>query len=101
MALASLYVKRGLSSRELSRQLANSKLTGDDCALLRPLSQKSTLSIDDIANTGASSSVVGSNSVQGGKSSNQGEDSACKRGEVALIRFLTAQFLTFFVGAKK
>ncbi len=83
MALASLYVKRGLSSRELSRQLANSKLTGDDCALLRPLSQKSTLSIDDIANTGASSSVVGSNSVQGGKSSNQGEASA-NGGEVAL-----------------
>ena len=83
MALASLYVKRGLSSRELSRQLANSKLTGDDCALLRPLSQKSTLSIDDIVTTGASSSVVGSNSVQGGKSSNQGEASA-NGGEVAL-----------------
>lgn len=84
MALASLYVKRGLSSRELSRQLANSKLTGDDCALLRPLSQKSTLSIDDIANTGASCSVVGSSPVLGGNAPTQGEASACKRGEVAL-----------------
>lgn len=83
MALASLYVKRGLSSRELSRQLANSKLTGDDCALLRPLSQKSTLSIDDIATTGASHCVLVSSPVQGGKSSNQGEASA-NGGEVAL-----------------
>lgn len=83
MALASLYVKRGLSAREISRKLANSNLTRYDCDILRPLSQKTTLSIHDIANTGASSSVVGSNSVQGGKSSNQGEASAC--GEVALI----------------
>ena len=48
MALASLYVKRGLSSRELSRQLANSKLTGDDCALLRPLAEKTLLSLDEL-----------------------------------------------------
>ena len=42
MALASLYVKRGLSSRELSAKLANSKLTRDDCALLRPLAARTT-----------------------------------------------------------
>ncbi len=82
MALTPLYIKKDLTPRELSRLLNNSGLTKSDCDLLRPLSQKSTLSIDDIANTGASSSVVGSNPVQGGNASNQGEASAC--GEVAL-----------------
>ncbi len=48
MALASLYVKRGLSSRELSRQLANSKLTGDDCALLRPLAEKTNFTLSEL-----------------------------------------------------
>ena len=42
MALASPYVKRNLSSRELSRQLANSNLTSEDCALLRPLAARTT-----------------------------------------------------------
>ena len=42
MALASFYVKRGLSSRELSAKLANSKLTSEDCALLRPLAARTT-----------------------------------------------------------
>jgi hypothetical protein len=83
MALTPLHIKKGLSSREISRLLYNSDLTKSDCELLRPLAQKSTLSIDDIATTGASHCVVGSNSVQGGKSSNQGEASA-NGGEVAL-----------------
>ncbi len=48
MAIASLYVKRGLSSRELSQQLANSKLSRDDCALLRPLAEKTLLTIDEL-----------------------------------------------------
>ena len=48
MALASLYVKRGLSSRELSAKLANSKLTSDDCAILRPLAEKTLLTVDEI-----------------------------------------------------
>jgi hypothetical protein len=100
MALSTTHHKRGLSPAELSALLNQSDLTKSDCDLLRPLSQKSTLSIDDIATTGASHCVVVSSPVQGGKSSNQGEDSACKRGEVALIRFLTAQFLTFSTGAK-
>lgn len=69
MALASLYVKRGLSSRELSRQLANSKLTGDDCALLRPLTQKSTLPI-------GSDLPVSSNPVKTGLAPIQGQSSA-------------------------
>ena len=47
MALASLYVKRSLSSREISGQLASSRLTGDDCALLRPLSQKTLLTVSE------------------------------------------------------
>lgn len=42
MALASPYVKRNLSARELSRQLANSNLTSEDCALLRPLAARTT-----------------------------------------------------------
>lgn len=93
MALSTIHhIKRGLSPAELSALLNQSELTKSDCDLLRPLSQKFTLSIDDIANTGASHCVVVSSPVQGGKSSNQGE--------VALIRFLTAQFLTFFTGAK-
>lgn len=75
MAIASLYVKRGLSSRELLAKLANSKLTSDDCIILRPLAQKSPLPID-------SCSAVSSSTVQGGNASNQGEASAC--GEVAL-----------------
>ena len=83
MALTPFYIKKDLSARERSRPLNNSGLTRSDCEILRPLSQKSTLSIDDIATTGASNSVVSSNSVQGGKSSNQGEASA-NGGEVAL-----------------
>ncbi len=76
MALSTNYhIKRGLSSRELSAKLANSKLTSDDCALLRPFYQKSTLPI-------GSRSAVSSRPVQGGNASNQGEASAC--GEVAL-----------------
>ena len=42
MALASPYVKRNLSAREISRQLANSNLTSEDCALLRPLAARTT-----------------------------------------------------------
>ncbi len=43
MALSTNYhIKRGLSSRELSAKLANSKLTSDDCALLRPLAARTT-----------------------------------------------------------
>lgn len=76
MALSTnYYIKRGLSSRELSAKLANSKLTSDDCALLRLFYQKSTLPI-------GSRSAVSSSSVLGGNASNQGEASAC--GEVAL-----------------
>lgn len=76
MALSTThYIKCGLSPAELSALLNQSELTKSDCDLLRPLSQKFTLS------------------------SNQGEASAC--GEVALIGFLAAQFLTFFVGSKK
>ena len=48
MALASLYVKRGLSSRELSRQLAHSKLTGHDCALLRPFAEKTNFTLSEL-----------------------------------------------------
>lgn len=77
------HIKRGLSPAELSALLNQSDLTKSDCDLLRPLSQKSTLSIDDIATTGASHCVVVSSPVQGGKSSNQGEASA-NGGEVAL-----------------
>lgn len=78
MALSTNYhIKRGLSSRELSAKLANSKLTSDDCALLRPFYQKSTLPI-------GSRSAVSSCPVQGGNASNQGEASTCERGEVAL-----------------
>ena len=83
MALTPLYIKKDLSASERSRLLNNSGLTRSDCELLRPLFQKSTLSIDDIATTGASHCVVVSSPVQGGKSSNQGEASA-NGGEVAL-----------------
>ncbi len=74
-----------LSPREISRQLANSPLTRADCALLRPLAQKSTLSINELTHSSASSSVVFS-SPKGGNVPNQGEASAPLRGEVALNR---------------
>ncbi|PTQ89475.1 rolling circle replication-associated protein [Agitococcus lubricus] len=83
MALSTYYpIKRGLSAVQLSQALNQSPLTRSDCELLRPLSQKSTLSIDDLVSSGASPSVVYPTHNQGGKSSNQGEASAC--GEVAL-----------------
>ncbi len=71
MALTHYYIKRGLSSREVSRQLAHSNLTSSDCELLRSFSQKSLLPVP-----------VAPEPVRGGKPSNQGEASAC--GEVAL-----------------
>ena len=74
-----------LSPREISRQLADSTLTRSDCALLRPLAQKSTLSINELTHSSASSSVVFS-SPKGGNVPNQGEASAPLRGEVALNR---------------
>ena len=54
-----------LSPREISRQLANSTLTRADCALLRPLSQKTTLPINELVSPSASSSVVCSSPVKG------------------------------------
>ena len=73
-----------LSPREISRQLANSPLTRADCALLRPLAQKSTLSINELTHSSASSSVVCLSPIKGGNAQNQGEASAPLRGEVAL-----------------
>ncbi len=72
-----------LSPREISRQLADSTLTRADCALLRPLAQKSTLPINELVSPIASSSVVCSNPVNGCNDQNQGEASA-NGGEVAL-----------------
>lgn len=82
MALTSLYIKKDLSASERSRLLNNSGLARSDCELLRTLSQETTLSLSELNNTGASSSVVASSSVLGGNASNQGEASA--GGEVAL-----------------
>jgi hypothetical protein len=58
-------VALNLSPREISRQLANSTLTRADCALLRPLSQKTTLPINELVSPSASSSVVCSSPVKG------------------------------------
>lgn len=54
-----------LSPAQISRQLANSPLTRADCALLRPLAQKSTLSINELVHSSASSSVVVSSQIRG------------------------------------
>ena len=54
-----------LSPAQISRQLANSPLTRADCALLRPLAQKSTLSINELVHSSASSSVVVSSPARG------------------------------------
>ena len=54
-----------LSPSEISRQLANSPLTRADCALLRPFAQKSTLSINELVHSSASSSVVVSSPARG------------------------------------
>lgn len=75
-----------LPPREISRQLANSPLTRADCALLRPLAQKSTLSINELVPSSASSSVVCSSPVNGGNVQSQGDTSAALRGGVALNR---------------
>jgi hypothetical protein len=72
-----------LSPARLSRELANSTLTRADCALLRPLAQKSTLSISELVPSSACHRVVVSSPVKGGNAQNQGEASA-KGGEVAL-----------------
>ena len=66
-----------LSPREISRRLANSTLTRADCAILRPLAQKSTLSINELVPSSTSSSVVCSSPVKGGASQLGGEASAC------------------------
>jgi hypothetical protein len=58
-------VALNLSPREISRQLANSTLTRADCALLRPLSQKTTLPINELVSPSASSSVVCSSPAKG------------------------------------
>ena len=73
-----------LSPREISRQLANSTLTRADCAILRPLAQKSTLPINELVSSSASSSVVCSSPVKGGNAQNQGQAPAPLPGEVAL-----------------
>lgn len=73
-----------LSTREISRQLANSTLTRADCALLRPLSQKTTLPINELVSPSTPIPVVCSSTVKGGNAQNQGEASAPLRGEVAL-----------------
>jgi hypothetical protein len=52
-----------LSTVQLSRELANSALTRTDCALLRPLAQKSTLSIHELS--GASANDAGEASAGG------------------------------------
>ena len=72
-----------LSPREISRQLANSPLTRADCALLRPLAQKSTLSINELVPSDSCHRVVVSSPAKGGNAHNQGEASA-NGGEVAL-----------------
>lgn len=53
-----------LSTAQLSRQLANSTLTRADCALLRPLAQKSTLSIQELS--GASADDLRGEPARGG-----------------------------------
>lgn len=73
-----------LSPREISRQLADSTLTRADCALLRPLAQKTTLPINELVSPSAPIPVVCSSPVKGGNAQNQGEASAPLRGEVAL-----------------
>ena len=72
-----------LSPCEISRQLANSTLTRADCAILRPLAQKSTLSINELVSPVSCHRVVVSSPVKGGNAQNQGESSA-NGGEVAL-----------------
>ena len=72
-----------LSPCEISRQLANSTLTRADCAILRPLAQKSTLSINELVSPVSCHRVVVSSPVKGGNAQNQGEASA-NGGEVAL-----------------
>ncbi len=75
-----------LSSREISRRLANSTLTRADCAILRPLAQKTTLPINELVSPVPCHRVVVSSPVKGGNAQNQGEASAPLRGEVALNR---------------
>ena len=72
-----------LSPREISRQLPNSTLTRADCVLLRPLAQKSTLSISELVPSAPCHRVVVSSPAKGGNAQNQGEASA-NGGEVAL-----------------
>ena len=52
-----------LSSREISRRLANSTLTRADCAILRPLAQKTTLPINELVSPVLCHRVVVSSSV--------------------------------------
>ena len=73
-----------LSPREISRQLADSALTRADCALLRPLAQKSTLSIQELVSPVPCRRVVVSSPVKGGNAQNQGEASPPPRGEGAV-----------------
>jgi hypothetical protein len=54
-----------LSPREISRQLADSTLTRADCALLRPLAQKTTLPINELVSPVPCRRVVVSSPAKG------------------------------------
>lgn len=54
-----------LSPREISRRLANSTLTRADCAILRPLAQKTTLPINELVSPVPCHRVVVSSPVKG------------------------------------
>ena len=62
-----------LSPREISRQLANSTLTRADCVLLRPLAQKSTLSISELVPSAPCHRVVVSSLVRASSAGGLGD----------------------------
>ena len=62
-----------LSPREISLQLANSTLTRADCALLRPLAQKTTLPINELVSPVPCHRVVVSSPAKGENANDLGD----------------------------
>ena len=62
-----------LSPREISRQLADSALTRADCALLRPLAQKTTLPINELVSPVPCHRVVVSSPAKGENANDLGD----------------------------
>jgi hypothetical protein len=66
-------VALNLSPREISRQLADSALTRADCALLRPLAQKTTLPINELVSPVPCHRVVVSSPAKGENANDLGD----------------------------